>query len=257
MVERLNVPSARLRRDAGGERWDNDEMGAEFGELESARVARVLRDDILLGRRAPGSRLVERDIAGELKVSRLPVREAIRSLVAEGIVTSRPRTWAVVRQFTREDVRDFAEVRTAIETLLFVYAAERHDAENLAGLRRLLEREECAAREGDVDGAREAAGSFHEYMAVLAGNDMLTELVSVFAARLRWVFGAHDDLVGMAAAHRELYEAVASRDVELVRRLVTVHLAAGREAAERRFEIVTSAIGVDSAPVPAPELVEE
>src|SRR5690606_13761175 len=128
-----------------------------------------------------------------------------------------------------------------IETLLFVYATERHDEAGLEQLRLLVEREERAAREGDVDAAREAAGNFHEYMAVLAGNDMLTELVSVFAARLRWVFGAHDDLPEMAASHRELYEAIASRDVELVERLVTVHLAAGREAAERRFEALTSA----------------
>lgn len=226
-------------------------MGAEFAELESARVARVLRDDILLGRRMPGSRLVERDIAAELKVSRLPVREAIRSLVTEGIVVSRPRTWAIVREFTRDDVREFAEVRSAIETLLFVYATERHDEAGLEQLRLLVEREERAAREGDVDAAREAAGNFHEYMAVLAGNDMLTELVSVFAARLRWVFGAHDDLPEMAASHRELYEAIASRDVELVERLVTVHLAAGREAAERRFEALTSAAE------PGPVAVEE
>ena len=226
-------------------------MGAEFAELESARVARVLRDDILLGRRMPGSRLVERDIAAELKVSRLPVREAIRSLVTEGIVVSRPRTWAIVREFTRDDVREFAEVRSAIETLLFVYATERHDEAGLEQLRLLVEREERAAREGDVDAAREAAGNFHEYMAVLAGNDMLTELVSVFATRLRWVFGAHDDLPEMAASHRELYEAIASRDVELVERLVTVHLAAGREAAERRFEALTSAAE------PGPVAVEE
>ena len=48
--------------------------GAGATELESVRVTRILRDDIVLGRRAPGSRLVERDIAAELHVSRLPVR---------------------------------------------------------------------------------------------------------------------------------------------------------------------------------------
>ncbi|MBQ3359643.1 MAG: GntR family transcriptional regulator, partial [Microbacterium sp.] len=72
--------------------------GAGATELESVRVTRILRDDIVLGRRAPGSRLVERDIAAELHVSRLPVREAIRVLVSEGVVVARPRTWAVVRE---------------------------------------------------------------------------------------------------------------------------------------------------------------
>ena len=49
--------------------------------LESSRVADALRDDIMLGRREPGSRLIERDIAAELQVSRLPVREAIKALL--------------------------------------------------------------------------------------------------------------------------------------------------------------------------------
>lgn len=210
-------------------------MGAVAGELESARVARVLRDDIVMGRRPPGSRLVERDIATELKVSRLPVREAIRALVSEGIVISRPRTWAVVREYTLDDVRDFAEMRLMIETMLFVYAAERHDEEGLAQLLRVLETEEQAARDGDLTAAQTAAGTFHEYMAVLAGNDVLLELAGVFATRVRWIFGLYEDPVAMAAAHRELFSAIATRDVESVRGLLAEHLDAGREAAERRF----------------------
>lgn len=211
-------------------------MGAESGELESVRVARALRDDIVLGRRAPGSRLVERDIAAELKVSRLPVREAIHALASEGIVVSRPRTWAVVREHTLEDVRDFAEVRLIVEPLLFAYAAERHDQAGLAELQRILETEERAAREGDLHAARSAAGAFHEYMAVLAGNDVLTELAAVFATRLRWIFGLYEDPVAMAVSHRDLFDAIAARDVELVGRLLVEHLDAGRRAAERRFQ---------------------
>ncbi len=210
-------------------------MGVVSGELESVRVARVLRDDIVLGRRLPGSRLVERDIAAQLNVSRLPVREAIRLLVAEGVVVSRPRTWAVVREYTLDDVRDFAEVRAPIETLLFVYAAERHDADGLAGLRAVLEREERAARDGDLTAARAAAGDFHAYMAVLAGNEVLTELANVFATRLRWIFGLYEDAIGMVVAHAELFDAIAARDVELVRRLTVAHLDAGYRAAVHRF----------------------
>lgn len=205
------------------------------GELESVRVARLLRDDIILGRRAPGSRLVERDLAAELQVSRLPVREAIRTLVAEGIVVARPRTWAVVREFTQRDVQDFSEVREAIETLIFVFAAERHDAAGLQRLRDAYERELAAARSNEAEAARVAAGEFHEVAAELAGNDMLYELIGVFVTRLRWLFGQHDDLLGMAEEHRLILEAVAARDVELVRRLVPSHLANGRAAAERRL----------------------
>ncbi|GAB3601640.1 GntR family transcriptional regulator [Microbacterium tumbae] len=213
--------------------------GAGTAELESARVARILRDDIMLGRRAPGSRLVERDIATELSVSRLPVREAIRALVGEGIVVARPRTWAVVREFTTRDIQDFAEVREAIETLIFVFAAERHDEEGLAALRAVLDLEAEAAESGDVMAGREAAGAFHEVVTGLAANEMLNELIGVFITRLRWLFGQHDDLADMVAEHELIFEAIAARDVARIREMVPRHLARGRENAELRLQGVS------------------
>ncbi|MCT1479783.1 GntR family transcriptional regulator [Microbacterium sp. p3-SID336] len=205
------------------------------GELESVRVTRILRDDIVLGRRPPGSRLIERDIAAELNVSRLPVREAIRTLVAEGVVIARPRTWAVVREFTHDDIRAFAEVREAIETLIFVFAAERHDAAGIARLSEAYRRELVAARDGDAETARRAAAEFHEVAVDLAANEMLGELIAVFLTRLRWLFGQHDDLLAMADEHRVILEAVAARDTAALRAIIPAHLASGQSAAERRL----------------------
>ncbi|MEV4777235.1 GntR family transcriptional regulator [Microbacterium sp. LWH12-1.2] len=207
-------------------------LGA-VGELESARVTRILRDDIVLGRRLPGTKLIERDIAAELHVSRLPVREAIRALVAEGVVVARPRSWAVVREFTVRDLYDLSEVRESVETLIFVFAAERHDDSGIERLRAALEREESAAHAGDTEAARIAAGRFHEIVSELAGNEMLDELIRVFITRLQWLFGQHDDLVAMAAEHRIIFDALIARDVDALRVLVPRHLAAGRATAER------------------------
>ncbi len=212
------------------------------GELESVRVTRILRDDIILGRRAPGSRLVERDIAAELHVSRLPVREAIRTLVSEGVVVSRPRSWAVVREFTRRDIQDFGEVREAIETLIFLFAAERHTEEGLGRLRAALDRELSAAQAGDTEAARMAAGVFHEVATELAGNEMLDELIGVFVTRLRWLFGQHDDLLAMAEEHRVIFEAVAARDTDTLRWLIPQHLASGQATAERRLASQSSTL---------------
>lgn len=205
------------------------------GELESVRVTRILRDDIVLGRRVPGSRLIERDIAAQLDVSRLPVREAIRTLVSEGVVVARPRSWAVVREFTQRDLQDFAEVRESIETLIFVFAAERYDDAGIARLRSVYDREATAARAGEVEAARRAAGEFHEVAAELADNEMLCELIAVFATRLRWLFGQHDDLEAMAEEHRIILEAIVARDTDALRRIVPEHLASGQAAAEQRL----------------------
>lgn len=210
------------------------DLGAA-GELESVRVTRILRDDIILGRRLPGSRLVERDIAAELDVSRLPVREAIRALVGEGVVVARPRTWAVVREFTERDIQDFGEVREAIETLIFVFAAQRHTEEGIARLRSAYEREVVAAAADDAEAARIAAAEFHEIAAGLAGNEMLSELIGVFVTRLRWLFGQHDDLPAMAEEHRVILDAVIARDEDALRILIPRHLASGQVAAENRL----------------------
>lgn len=205
------------------------------GELESVRVTRILRDDIVLGRRPPGARLVERDIAAELNVSRLPVREAIRTLVAEGVVIARPRTWAIVREFTHRDIQDFAEVRQVIETLIFILAAERHDEAGIARIRAAHEREVAAAQADDSEAARTAASEFHEIAVELAGNEMLGELVAVFLTRLRLLFGQHDDLLAMADEHRIILETITARDTEALRRIIPAHLASGQSAAERRL----------------------
>ncbi|MET9255500.1 GntR family transcriptional regulator [Streptomyces sp. NPDC003717] len=198
---------------------------------ESERVTRQLRDEIVDGARRPGSRLVERDLAEALGVSRLPVREALRTLVSEGLVTPRPRSWAVVREFTASDITDLDEVRSGLETLAFRLAAQRHTRPGLERLRATVDAETAAARAGDAVGARRAAADFHETVISLAANELLNELEHVLRSRLRWLMGQHDDLLGVAREHEALYRAIAERDVERVQELVLEHLATSRSAA--------------------------
>lgn len=193
-------------------------------ESESERVTRRLRDEIIDGLRPPGSRLVERDLAAELGVSRVPVRDALRALVTEGLVTPRPRTWAVVRTFTTADVEDLHEIRSAIEVMAFRLAARRWTPEGLARLRSDLDRQLAAARVGDAVAARRAAADFHETVTFLAGNTLLSEIEHLLHSRMRWLMGQHDDLTAVAAEHEALYDAIAARDVERVEALAEAHV---------------------------------
>lgn len=196
-------------------------------EPESDRVARHLRDEIVDGVRAPGGRLVERELAAELGVSRIPVRDALRQLAAEGLVTPRPRSWAVVREFTAADVADLHEVREAFERLAFRLAVERRTRDGLAQLRESVDRELRAAETGDAVAARRAAADFHEVVTALAANELLNELQRTLRSRMRWLLSQHDDLVGIAREHEALYDAIADRDAARVEQLVDAHLAAG------------------------------
>ncbi|WP_043348967.1 GntR family transcriptional regulator [Beutenbergia cavernae] len=207
-------------------------------EPESERVTRVLRDEILDGVRAPGSKLVERDLAADLGVSRVPVRDALRALVAEGLVTPRPRTWAVVREFTASDVADLTEVRSAFEVLTFRLAAQRRTADGLSRLRAVLDAELGAARTGDAVAAHRAAADFHEAVTALAANELLGELERTLRSRMRWLLGQHDDLIGVAREHEELFGAIEGGDVARVEELVVAHLESGRAAAAGRVGAV-------------------
>ncbi|MGW1430801.1 GntR family transcriptional regulator [Streptomyces sp. NPDC002431] len=203
-------------------------------EPESERVTRQLRDEIIDGVREPGSKLVERELAAELGVSRLPVREALKALVTEGLVTPRPRTWAVVREFTPADVDDLDEVRAALEALTFRLAAQRRTRAGLEKLRADLDAELGAAARGDAVAARRAAADFHETVTALADNELLNELQATLRSRMRWLLGQHDDLEGVAREHEDLYAAIADRDTETVVELAGRHLISGRRAAAAR-----------------------
>lgn len=189
---------------------------------------RTLRDQIIDGTRAPGSKLVERELATELGVSRLPVRDALRDLVNEGLVTPRPRTWAVVREFTASDISDLSEVRSALETLGFRLAAQRRTRAGLAELRADLDTEQAAAAEGDGPAARRAAADFHETVTQLADNALLSELDATLRSRMRWLLGQHDDFTAVADEHEELYRAIEARDVDKVAELAERHLKTSR-----------------------------
>jgi DNA-binding GntR family transcriptional regulator len=198
---------------------------------EADRVASTLRDQILDGVRAQGSRLVERDLAAELGVSRLPVREALQTLGSEGLVMLRPRSWAVVRTFTPRDVADLNDVRAAFEVLAFRLAAERHTPDDLAHLRRDLDTELAAAKRGDAITARRAAADFHQTVIALAGNALLSEIENSLRSRMRWLLGQHDELLGVALEHEALYEAIATRDIERVQALADQHVREPRSRA--------------------------
>src|SRR5690606_11442168 len=131
-------------------------------------------------------------------------------------VTPRPRTWAVVREFTASDIADLGEVRSAFEVLTFRLAAQRRTRSGLERLRAVLDAELTAARAGDAVRARRAAADFHEVVTSLAANELLSELERTLRSRLRWLLGQHDDLLGVAAEHEGLYDAIADRDVARV-----------------------------------------
>lgn len=196
-------------------------------ESETERVTRLIRDEILDRVLEPGSPLVERELASRHGVSRIPVRDALRTLVAEGLVTARPRTWSIVRTFSEEEIVDLHEVRAAIETLAFRLATRRHTPEGIERLRSVVLSELGAAGRGDAVAARRAAARFHDTVVDLAGNAVLEDLERSLRSRMHWLLGQYDDLDRVAHEHEALFAAIARRDESAVARLLDRHMGTG------------------------------
>ena len=113
------------------------------------RVHDHLKQGILANRYAPGTVLLEVPLSEELGVSRGPIREALRSLEAEGLVSITPRRGAVVTSLTRRDFLDAYQVREALETLGMRLAIPRLSDDVLDALdERIARMDEHAARVG-------------------------------------------------------------------------------------------------------------
>src|SRR5690606_16704453 len=97
----------------------------------SARIADSIRSDILGGRLAPGARIRQEDLALRFGASRLPVREALRSLEADGLVTLVANTGAWVSRLTLEECVEIYRTRERIEPLLLSYAAPNYPADRV------------------------------------------------------------------------------------------------------------------------------
>ena len=205
---------------------------ADEGLLESTRVADWLRDAILDGVRVPGSRLIERDLAADFGVSRVPVRDALKILEVEGLVTLRPRTWAIVREFTAADMTDLDEVRSVLEPLAFRLAAERHRRDGLDELRRALDDETISAAAGDPIASRRAAADFHEQVTVLTENRLLGDLMQGMRSKLRWGLSQHDDLAHVTEQHQALFRAISERDGDRAEELALAHIDSSRRERE-------------------------
>nr|WP_237499995.1 GntR family transcriptional regulator [Streptomyces sp. SID8379] len=190
----------------------------------------TLRRRIVEAQLQPGERLVERDLAAELEVSRIPLREALRRLEAEGLVVLVPHRGALVSPFTPSDVRDLFDVRESLESLAAQLAAERSDAAGLARLKARLDAARSATDSGDRAAIATANAGFHTDIVELAANPLLTTMMRPLEARTLWLFRltAQRDPARQCVEHVELYEAIAAGAADRAAALAHDHVADGR-----------------------------
>lgn len=144
------------------------------------RVFKRILDDILNGKYKPGQTLVESKLAEELGVSRTPVREALKQLELEGLVTPLPNRRVVVEGITQRDIEDIYVIRKAIEGLGARWATANISEEELEELRQLVELEEFYTQKGDMEKVEELDGKFHSLIFQASNSKPLRFILANF-----------------------------------------------------------------------------
>jgi DNA-binding GntR family transcriptional regulator len=167
---------------------------------------RSLRESIVNGRLAAGSRLVETELAHDLGISRGPLREALSRLAEEGLLIQKPRRGTFVRTLNGDDLVNLYNFRLGIETVAVrLVVRNRRPLDPLADV---IDRMRHAAAAGDFESVVEAEFRFHERICELSENPYLLEAIRGLSARLRMALSmdnqTFDELSGRPRVRRRI-----------------------------------------------------
>jgi DNA-binding GntR family transcriptional regulator len=197
-------------------------------------VAVRLRQRIVEGHVSPGAKLNERELCELLRVSRTPLREAIKMLAAEGLVSLLPRRGAVVTQLSAQDVADTFELIAGLEGQAGELAAQRITDDEVAEIRALHYEMLAAFTRRDLPTYYRINAQIHACINAAARNRVLTQTWSTVNARLQALrFRSNLDEAKWkraVAEHDRMVELLAARDGPGMRALLVGHLLEKRDA---------------------------
>jgi len=191
-------------------------------------VFNTLRQSILTGELKPGERLMEIHLADKLGVSRTPIREAIRKLELEGLVTMIPRRGAEVAQITEKNLKDVLEVRRALDALTVELACERITEEELVKLEEAKENFARCIKTKDANKIAQADVVFHDIILLASRNDRLMQMLAnisqqMYRYRLEYVKDdAHYDQ--LIEEHNVIFDAISRRDSKIGSEAIISHI---------------------------------
>ncbi|MFF0429259.1 GntR family transcriptional regulator [Streptomyces sp. NPDC004520] len=188
-------------------------------------VCTAIRDDIVSGVYERGSRLTEEQLARRYGVSRVPVREALRTLESEGFVVTRRHAGAHVAEPTEQEAGDLLAMWALLEPLGAARAAQRRTEAHLKVLRGLVRLGQERARRGRGEDLRSLGGWFHETLAQASGSPALTALLTQLRHKIAWTHVVEQPAEPVEAwvERGAIVDAVARGDAERARALTALH----------------------------------
>lgn len=194
------------------------------------QVADVIVDGIASGALGPGQRLVETDLAQQLQVSRVPLRESLKMLEAQGILESAPHRGAHVADFDDAKIDHICEARVALEKFALRDAMNvyRKEPDRVVRLDRVIAAMERAAEALDWTAVSKADLAFHREICQASGNDVVITLWETLARHVLIVFGreirSEQDAAGMGPQHRRVRDMLLTADLPALEAEIERHI---------------------------------
>lgn len=199
------------------------------------RAVEALRRAIQEGRLQPGQRLVEAELCTAFGISRSSVREALRTLVGESLITVIPNRGAQVAVMTREHARELYHAREVLEGEAAALAARGAAPGHLAVMGAALEGFRRAARGTDARGRLDTTAAFYEGLLAAAGNAVIAELLRSLQARVTLLRSRSMAQPGRPRRSLEemsaILAAIEKGDAEAAREVAIAHVRAASAAA--------------------------
>lgn len=246
--ERMDMASSN----GPAQTWVGNPVGRTAAPLRE-QVIGALRAAILDFRLAPGQRLVERELIEQLGVSRTTVREALRELTSEGLVTVVPQRGAIVTAPSLGEAEDLYDVREALESLLVHRFVERATDDQIEQLDAAVDHfEEMTADTDDVRDILDAKDEFYEVIVAGAGSAALQQLVEGLQARVRVLRATSLSETGRASAAgaelRLVVQAARERDADRAAEACAAHVRSAARIALRHLREAAASEAQETPP---------
>ena len=191
------------------------------------QVSTYIRDQILQSKIKPGERILEQEIADELEISRVPVRESLRQLEQEGLLEYRRNRGCVVREFQKEDAAEIFFIRSALEAASVMYCEGKIPDNLQEQMEKVLNQMQDIAEDGGLTEFVEKDQAFHSIIVKACGLERLYALwnsltpvsIALFMTDSRKNFVLQKQYL----RHKQVFEALKSGDADLAQKEIYAH----------------------------------
>ena len=202
--------------------------GGKPAQPLSAGLYTELQKDILSGVLPDGSKLTEQAVCKRYNVSRTPVREALRQLEADGLISNIPNRGAYVTGLTRRDISDLFDLRALFEVQAAEWAIKRIGSEDIDRLSESLDFMEFYTLRDDVEKVLSFNSQFHSIIYAGTKNRMIQKTLSIYHTYLKYSAPhktyTEESLKAILEEHKAILEAFEARNVAAGRKAMEFHM---------------------------------